>query len=901
MDTPDKTKNRDRGMERGILLIYTLCYILMIFKSISCSQPVWILGIILAILVLCWGLQFVEFHNALFRINLTVMLTQVCFLVFAVNEKDISDSISYFIVLVIATGFYGVFDLLGTVLFSSTMLVLYHIFIGHDISFHNFTENIQWLLEIVNMYFAQGLVFFWVKKRQETAMQIQETIAALKKAEKSKDSFLINVSHEVRTPINTICGISEIILQNQAEPKLKEEMERIQAAGQNLISVVNDIMDFSELQSEKIKVEEEAYNISSTVNDVINMVQARKQDETIEFIVDCDADIPCVLLGDEKKIRRVLLNLLDNAIKFTKEGYICMRIRCRRESYGVNLTFTIIDTGIGMKEESLEQLFTSFNQVNTEMNRKEGGIGLGVNISYKLVEKMGGVMTVSSEYEKGSVFQFVVPQKVLDNKPIASINHPENVYVATYINMEQFNMRAVRDEYSTVIRHIIEQSQVKCLVCRSLAELKRRVERENITHIFISCYEYQEDKEYFDALSERVNLIAILYHHEQGVVQNEKIQKVYKPFYVLPIMNALNTRLDMDTRQVQEERSFIAPQVHVLVVDDNEMNIHVIQGLLQKYEIRVTAATSGQEALQKIETMDYDFVFMDHMMPEMDGIETFKAIRNKVGTYYKKVPIIALTANAVAGSREKFIEAGFQDFLEKPVERSVLERVLRRNIAKRKLLVKEERMQKEGEENIGGVSELLDMKKGYAYCGGKEKYMGVLHTYSKQGADNLLQLQKLYEQNDWVNYTIAIHGVKSFMASIGATKLSDLAKKLEMAGKGEDVQYIRMHHDEMAQEFELVLAEIKRLTGAKEEKKEETKIRELSVLSPRELERIIKAFEEAMYEFDETRMFEAVEDLESCVYNGVALKEQMEHVRRKVELGDYMSAMEMLSALGEVK
>ena len=335
-------------------------------------------------------------------------------------------------------------------------------------------------------------------------------IDTLIEAEQSKDDFLANVSHEIRTPVNTICGMSEMALREQDMKKMRDEVLDIRDAGHNLMSIVNDILDFAQLQQDKMDIEEEAYNITSTINDIINMALARKGDKQIEFIVDCDANIPSGLLGDEKKIRRVIMNIVDNAIKFTNDGGVIIDIHARREDYGINLCVSVKDTGSGIGEESLEKLFESFSQVDTRRNRQNGGVGLGLAISRALVQKMGGTITVQSRVNKGSIFRFVVPQKVLDENRIGQVINRHELNIAAYFDMEQFDMITIRDEYSKLIMHMVKQLQVKCHVCRNLAELKRRHDIEPFTHIFISLEEYQEDEAYFDKLTKHTKVILVL-------------------------------------------------------------------------------------------------------------------------------------------------------------------------------------------------------------------------------------------------------------------------------------------------------------------------------------------------------------------------------------------------------
>lgn len=909
MEHFDYGKNSQRKTEKAALVLYSIYSFCILLISLFLGWKNWISFFIFADIALSWIVYVGEYRTYRFRAAFTACMMQLSILLYATQVKDLFPALSVFIAVVIFTGLYAIVDLLYMTMISAAFLFFFHGVIIETIQFTNAENTIRTLLLMGNVFVVECVMYLWVKKRDESDDWYSKTIEVLNEAQRSKDDFLANVSHEIRTPINTICGMSEIVLKEEDPRKMKEEIFSIQTAGRNLLSVVSDILDFSELQSENVELEEEAYNITSTINDIINMTMARKGEKHIELIVDCDANMPCRLLGDEKKIRRVIMNLVDNAIKFTADGYVSIIIAYRKESYGINLIVTVKDTGIGMKEESLEKLFTSFNQVDTKRNRQEGGIGLGLAISNAIVQKMDGIITVKSKFEKGTAMKVVIPQKVLDEKPISNLENREKLNVAIYIDMEQFKMTAIRDEYSDNIFHMIDQLGVRSHVCRNLAELKRRVDHEQFTHIFISLVEYQEDQAYFDELSVRTKLIIVIDRPDEKYVSNTNILRIYKPFYILPIVSVLNGNTEKKN-QIYLTRSskFTAPDAHILVVDDNVMNIKVIESLLGNYRIKVSKATSGREALEKIETMDYDFVFMDHMMPEMDGIETLHRIRKKAGTYYRNVPIIALTANAVAGMRERFLAEGFADYLEKPIESSVLERVLKRNIPEEKQLLLDQETEDgvlderaaETEEN-GAQEEFtmedLDMEKGMLYCGGKEGYMNILQQYSQSGDENRLRTEQLYEQQDWENYTIMVHGIKSSMLSIGATKLSELARHLELAGKKGNLAYIRQHHGAMVAEYKRVIKALRENPAINPPQTIAETAIELPVLEDAAFEQQITRLEEAMYELDGERMLELLTELQKYQYHGTPLEEPLASVRRKIEMSDYMSAVEALTKI----
>ncbi len=891
-----KEQQRTEKLLLGLFTLYDAGILLLVMLQ---RWESWIAFVLASCLAFSWILHIGKYRSYRFRAGMNTLAMQICLVIYMTRVDELASVMGIFAASVAFVGLYGMLDLLWIPFASSVLLILHHVFFARRMHVITPVGWVRLALQIANIFVLQYFIYMWVKRREETNRAFIETIDVLEKAEQSKDDFLANVNHEIRTPINTICGMSEMILQETDTKKIREGVRSIQSTGKNLMSVVSNILDFSELQAGKVELEEENYNITSTINDVINMALAKKNEKKIELIVNCDADIPCALCGDEKKIRRVMMNILDNAIKFTKAGCVSLSITSRRESYGVNLAITIKDTGIGMTEESIEKLFTSFSQVDTKRNREEGGVGLGLAISQALVQSMGGVITIKSRYGKGTTVRVVIPQKVFDERPIVCIRDREQLNVAVYIDMEQFHMREIRDEYMENIRNIIEQLQTKCQVCRSLAELKRRELRDKFTHIFISGVEYQEASAYFDELAERIKVIIVIDREEEKNIQNPKISRIYKPFYILPIASAANG----DAYPVN---SFVAPAAHVLAVDDNEMNLQVLEALLERYQIKVTRAISGREALEKIEAMNYDLVFMDHMMPEMDGVETLHRIRNKSGTYYHNVPVVALTANAIAGVREKFLAEGFTDFLEKPIEVSVLTRVLRRNLPQEKLCPAGDWSTSESEEPAKVTEEelQLDIQAGLLYCGGEAGYRKILTSYSQTGDANREKLEELFANEDWKNYTIMVHGIKSAMLSIGATHLSGLAKDLEAAGKRQDIFYIKEHHAKMIEEYRCMIEKLKSSFGNEEmpekepeeqEKPENTQ--QLPVLTDSAFEQCIENFEKAVYDLDGAQLLTVLEELEQYQYEGVALKEALFVTRRKVEMTDYMSALDVLQKL----
>ena len=894
----------DGKAERLILVLYTIYQLSILTLAYIKKWDVTLTSLVFISFVLSWLVFLGKYKTCHFRAGFSLVMVLATVIIYSVQNGEVTAALLPLTTIAVLTGLYGYSDLAKYPFFAWSILILYHGPIAHHFSITSIEDVYTYVCPIIYSFLAIFAVNFWVSKRNESAKRLMEVIKQQQRAESGKDDFLANLSHEIRTPINTISGMSEILLLEKDSEKVKEEVYAIQMGSRNLMNVVRDILDFSELQSGKLEIVEDAYDVTSVIHDIIRMTVAQKEEKNLEIIVDIDPGIPKILLGDEKRIRRLVMNIVDNAVKFTNEGGVCIQVGARREEYGVNLLFMIRDTGIGMSQKTIEKLFTVYNQADSSSSRQEGGVGLGLAISQTIVHKMGGVITVKSKQGEGTVMRVTIPQKVLDDQPIVQIEEGELQQIITYQDMEQFDS-SIRDSYAELMEHICSQIPGKAAICRNLPEMKRRTEKDKFDFAFTGFWEYNREKAYFDALSEKMPVAVIVDTDDDCRIDNPKIYTIQKPLTILSIASVLQSiRCRKEPPEKKTRSKFIAPDAKVLVVDDNLMNIKVVEGLLKKYKIQVVYALSGIEALGKMASRDYDIIFMDHMMPEMDGVETLKRIRNLGGSYCSTVPIIALTANAVAGAREQLMEEGFTDFVEKPIELSILKRVILHNIPQGKIIYLDE---EEPQERIEGSTECgtecstgkngiyvkgLDMETGKMYCGGEEAYRIVLEEYARKDDENWNEILRLYEEKDWKNYTIAVHAIKSSMLSIGARELSEKAKALELAGKSEDIAFIEANHEDMLQELKQVIANICEAVGKTPIKEESEAL--LPEISDAEFEQLTTAFEDAMYELDGEEMKKILSQLESYSYCGRNLKENLKQVAHKVEMADYMSAVEVV-------
>ncbi|MBE5951102.1 MAG: response regulator [Lachnospiraceae bacterium] len=922
-----KRNKQIASVERNILVFFTV-FASFVFIMSPIAVPggvdLWVYFVVAISAILPWVAHVKKIRDYRYRALLTSGMMLVCLAIHGMYVSSFAIVAPTIAALTILLAIYGIREVVYQEMAVAVYILLYHIFYLKTVDFSSPSTMPRQIMPVIAVIAVIAVTHYLVCLRQNMESELWEKIEDLEKAEQSKNDFMANVSHEIRTPLNAISGMSEMLLQENLSLQARETVSDIQGAGRRLQALVSDVLDFSELEAGKMSLVEEVYNVTSTINDVINMSNAQKGEKTVELIVDCDANIPSGLVGDEQKLRRIIMNLMNNAIKYTSHGCIVLTVGYRKEEYGINLIIRVADTGIGISEENLEKIFTSFNQVDTKKNRTEGGIGLGLAICSALVKKMEGFIGIRSVQGEGTEVQVVIPQKVYDESPIVSLNRASDAYVALYLKMEKFEYVAVREAYRKSITRMAGQLESPISHCVNLQNLKNQLEKKNFTHVFIGWEEFCEDKKYFEELSTEIQVVLIL-ERDMAAYVGGRIQCIYKPFYVLSMAAVINGERVLQSGDLAfaHGNRFIAPEAKVLVVDDNLMNLKVVEGLLRPYQIKVFTATGGREALKKLESMQYDFVFMDHMMPEMDGVETLHKIRQKPGRYFAELPVIALTANAIGGVREMFLEEGFQDFMAKPIELSVLERTLRRYLPEGKILKVEdadlhlyepqEELEKEKalalrdkmkKEPLPGAPEMADEEfnpeKGIARCGGNEEdYIEIARAFYAAAEENMEQIGRFYQERDWKNYTILVHALKSSALYIGAAQLSEAAKALELSGKESRTDYIDGHHEEMFSMYRRLLERMLacELLGLEEKKTEEKSPVLTNIeIDREELFRILDELKSRIGDFETEGVEACLAELEPYRFRGKPLSILADRLRGKVQNFDFMGAEELLEA-----
>ncbi|WP_298067550.1 hybrid sensor histidine kinase/response regulator [uncultured Mailhella sp.] len=499
-------------------------------------------------------------------------------------------------------------------------------------------------------------ITFWALRAYR---QSQESRIAMD----AKSAFLANMSHEIRTPMNVVVGLSEIMLREDMPSEQRERLVSILNAGKGLLTIIDDILDLTKIESGKFAIIDEPYALETVLNDVTTIAAMRIGHKPVLFCTELDPALPRGLVGDMGRVKQVLINIVGNAVKFTERGSVRLIVGGERRGGNWQLCMEVRDTGIGIRSEDLDKLFISFNQVDTRRNSKIKGTGLGLAISRKLCEMMGGTISVSSVYGQGSSFVMTFPQGIDDKTPLLA-PLPEGVSLLLCEASE--TMRAVEAE-------ALQRAGAVCEFCETPEQFSERLQSGSFTHALAPRAVLRGLEE-----PEGVRFIGLL-GIQDGALLGMEGTNVYQPLFALQLPRALD--FDGEAPAVRaglgKEVREPLPFVSILIVDDNEINVEVAEGLMAVYGMRMDHAFSGAEALKAVQEHDYDLVFMDHMMPDMDGVETTQRIRALPDAKYRDLPIVALTANVTLEMRRLFFANGFSGFLAKPIETSALDRLLR--------------------------------------------------------------------------------------------------------------------------------------------------------------------------------------------------------------------------------
>jgi len=492
----------------------------------------------------------------------------------------------------------------------------------------------------------------------------------------SRDMFLINMSHEIRTPMNAIVGNANLLLDDEADNKIKDNIYQILNSCSALLLILNELMDLSKIDSQEVEVYNTRYDFKEMISEIINIVSVKLTESQLEFFVDLNRDIPRFLVGDVSKIRQLLINILSNAIKFTESGYIELSIDYEKVSDEIiNIVFVVKDTGIGMDEEYLKSLFDEGD--NDEIIYLDDNSGLGLWTCNQLINKLGGSINAKSSKGKGSEFTFCVPQ-----------NYENEKLISKELDKEIRILLIEKNEFvSKRVKQAIDGLNIKCDIALSRIEFDEKLSNNTYTHIFVA-YERLDECDVILQRKKGNSKLFFITDIGESVDTEFSALRLIRPVNAINIIGAINGEYDDTPYNRTNKKKFAIPGVNVLIVDDNYTNLDVASALLSKYEASIVTSSSGKDAIRLLGEQDFDLIFMDYMMPDLNGVDTLNIIRAMPDEKYKTIPVVALSANVVSGAYEMFIQSGFNAFIPKPINVSKLENALLELLPEEKIIEK---------------------------------------------------------------------------------------------------------------------------------------------------------------------------------------------------------------------
>ncbi|MBP3476702.1 MAG: response regulator [Lachnospiraceae bacterium] len=686
------------------------------------------------------------------------------------------------------------------------------------------------------------LIILYVQQKYYLCQNHKIMISSQKieRAGTAKSQFLTNMSYEIRTPMNSIINISEIMLKEELNGEIKTEVNTIRGASYDLLAIIDDVLTYAKIDSGNMHLIQEAYSFEKLAKGIVRTISEELQKKKLYLDVKIDHNIPKLLMGDSVVIRQIFLYLLFISIDSTDSGRISLEINCDNDCENKKAVFhcKVADTGRGLSEIDIQSLFGMYNTYDSRQSSNLKGIGLKFSICKELLAMMQGDIRVESIEGIGLCTYFSFCNEIIDETSMISLEDNKKPNVLIYVSEEIMINKW---------QNIMEGFGVRPTYSRNYYGFDRAIQDKHFDFIFVPDTAYEN-------LS---NIISLYQCEEDTYVTAEysaiygdygKCRLIHKPFSSISIAEVLNHKWKKeDYRKSATAETFTAKKAKVLVVDDNVVNLKVASGIFSKYGINIAVATCGKDSIKKIESEQYDLILMDMVMPDISGSDVLKLIREKEEKYYKEVPIVALTAQNGANVREEMLGLGFQEYLSKPIRRRYLEQCLLEFLPEELIeKVKVEDKKSGGKDSTaersldsGPKTESgLNIEKGLLNIGfNQEAYVAILNTYYSEGLKYLDTLPQLLEAGNIQLFTTNVHGIKSSSASIGAMEVSALFKELEFAGKDGRVDEISRKFPDYMEKFKEILDIVKEyLIGvgrmqeaAKEDNLEDKEVEELTM------------------------------------------------------------------------
>ncbi|MCR5701019.1 MAG: response regulator [Lachnospiraceae bacterium] len=802
-----------------ILLSYTIFSGILTVESILLGWEMWAVLLILMGVGVSWFIHIQQRFNEKYRVWIYSIFIMFTFFFYGSHPTSVFDTVAVMSIVLILFTMTGIRSLI------TFLQILYYITFAYGIvsmwrageKFDSLviTRAILHIAAITTIsWISRTIITKWVQVLDHSRDEIDQLTYATQRL----NDFLANVSHEIRTPINAIMGLTGICIDNEQDQEKLTNLISVRNAGRRVAEQISDILDYSEIDSNKLANNYEDYELSSVLNDLVTEIRPYKP-EHIELVIDVDPAIPCIMNTDINKLKKILHHLIMNGLKYTSEGGVYARISVEKQEYGVNLMLEVTDTGIGMDEEETERIMDGFYQADSGRTRHAGGLGLGLSITSGFVASLGGFMMVMSKPGAGTTVRVSIPQKVVDPRSCMSLNNREEKCIGAFLNFEKYKNPNVREYYNAMVGHIVVGLGVQMHRVDNAANLKKLTSSVKLTHLFVGDEEYLSASAELERLAKEM-VVVVVADGNFKLPRGSRVKIMEKPFYCFPVVSVLNTDYtDSDTN----EDVMYCNGIRALVVDDEPMNLSVAKSIFKRYGMVVSTAASGQDSIDMCHENEYDIVFMDHMMPGMDGVEAMKHIRSIRSKENKDLPIVALTANAVSSAKEMFLSVGFDGFVSKPVERQELERVLKKVLPKSAITYEKAEVVQESftssEENAEPEHELsayeklnnfgIDTLLGLEYCqNDDELYETLLRQFVEEYPGKQNKIEEYYNAKDFKNYEIYVHALKTTAKMLGNMQLSEQAKDLEFAAKKEQATYIEGHHNALMSSYKSTMQHI---------------------------------------------------------------------------------------------
>ena len=741
------------------------------------------------------------------------------------------------------------------------------------------------------IFIYQTVIYERTKKLLNDSSRVIET------ARYNKSRFLANVTHEIRTPMNAIIGMNELILREETDPETRELAENIKVYSNQLLKIINNVLEFSKLDSNKMDLYPAKYDFTELINEIIDAVSNEYAEENVDFTAKIDNKIPRCLFGDNLRIKQVFMYLLFSSVHRMPHSRMVMEVSGETDinTNTVKLSCSISQSGYGLSETEIEAMLSAYAKYDSRQKSDYRGMGLELSICKEILELMGGTLSIKSIEGVGMCVNFEFMNYIIEDTPIVRISPLGDYNILVYTK---------NPEYQDIWTDILARFSLYPNFVNGPNAFRGAIENKRYTHIFIDDMFYPMLKDTIKSAQIKDEVYVIT---EAGSVYRDfdDCKILRKPMTCINVANALNNIWDAESYKLAQKKEAVTyPEGKAIIVDDSLVNLKLLEGMLQTFNMSITTCKSGAEALDVLEHEEYDIIILDQRMPEMDGIELLHLIR-KLDNANAMVPILCATADFGPDVSRMLLNEGFQDYLAKPVRRFYLERMLRKYMPSELAvnIVIDEVADTKPEERTGTEEEApkdpcqIDFDQGLANVGGiTDAFATVVNAYYKEGLTKLDSVPKLLAEGRTSDYITAVHALKSSSAAIGATAMSLLFRELEFAGKANNIEFIEGHTDSVIDNFRNVLEVVRKYLEEKGmlESDEETAEPEGEEVAFDD--GIIDELIAALSNFNIRETEEKVRECLDINY-GHLVNETMRNVNSQLEVFDYHKAKELLVEL----